>query len=58
MTQEMTTEMNLFLSEAHPRVRIFGAARFDAEQSPSAEWASFGSYFFVLPRCASSPQGL
>lgn len=50
MTQEMTTEMNLFLSEAHPRVRIFGAARFDAEQSPSAEWASFGSYFFVLPR--------
>lgn len=46
----MNPEMNCFLSSAHPRVRIFGAARFDAAQGPSQEWASFGSQFFVLPR--------
>lgn len=40
-----------FLSEAAPRVRVLGGARFDGrEAAPSHEWAPFGSYCFLLPR--------
>ena len=33
-----------------PNVRYYGGMRFDPEQAPSGEWASFGAYRFVLPR--------
>lgn len=40
---------------AAPRVRAFGGARFNAAQQPAPEWAEFGSYCFLIPRCAGWP---
>jgi isochorismate synthase/2-succinyl-5-enolpyruvyl-6-hydroxy-3-cyclohexene-1-carboxylate synthase/2-succinyl-6-hydroxy-2,4-cyclohexadiene-1-carboxylate synthase/O-succinylbenzoate synthase len=39
-----------FLSESSPAVRVLGGGRFDPQQAPAPEWASFGSYCFVLPQ--------
>lgn len=39
-----------FLSESSPRVRVLGGGRFDPQQAPAPEWASFGSHCFVLPQ--------
>ena len=38
------------LSEAQPRVRVLGGARFDARQAPAPEWRPFGSFCFLLPQ--------
>lgn len=42
--------MEAFLSADSPRVRLLGGTRFDGSVPPSPEWASFGTYCFLLPR--------
>ena len=46
--------MKRLLATSTPRVRAYGGARFDAGRSPAPEWAEFGAYTFVLPRCGPS----
>ena len=45
--------MKRFLATSTPRVRAYGGARFDTGRLPGPEWAEFGAYTFVLPRCAT-----
>lgn len=53
LDEAVVRNMQRFLaaSAANLRVRAFGGARFNAAQAPAAEWAEFGSYCFLIPRC-------
>ena len=44
-------DIQSFLNPASPRLRALGGGRFDQHQAPSPEWAAFGSFLFMLPRC-------
>jgi menaquinone-specific isochorismate synthase len=38
------------LASGDPQLRYYGGLRFDTLREPDIEWASFGTYRFVLPR--------
>jgi menaquinone-specific isochorismate synthase len=38
------------LESGDPQLRYYGGLRFDSLREPGVEWASFGTYRFVLPR--------
>lgn len=52
LSPETVLEMSNFLSPAQPRLRALGGSRFNTSQTPAPEWAEFGSYCFMLPRCS------
>ena len=52
LSEGAVADMQRFLGAAGAqRVRAFGGGRFDAEQMPAPEWAEFGSFCFLIPRC-------
>ncbi|KAK9847737.1 hypothetical protein WJX84_001736 [Apatococcus fuscideae] len=48
--EALMQDIQSFLDPSSPRLRALGGGRFDQRQSPSREWAEFGSYIFMLPR--------
>ena len=52
LDDDAVRDMQRFLGAGATRVRAFGGARFNAAQAPAPEWAEFGSYCFLIPRCA------
>ncbi|GAQ91163.1 isochorismate synthase [Klebsormidium nitens] len=39
-----------YLSASSPFVRAYGGTRFNDGETPSSEWAAFGSHYFVIPQ--------
>ncbi|KAL9255616.1 Isochorismate synthase, chloroplastic-like protein [Drosera capensis] len=39
-----------FLSKSCPRIRAYGAIRFDSKADISKEWEAFGSFYFMVPQ--------
>ncbi|GAB2221113.1 hypothetical protein Droror1_Dr00012281 [Drosera rotundifolia] len=39
-----------FLSKSCPRIRAYGAIRFDPKADISKEWEAFGSFYFMVPQ--------
>lgn len=44
--------MQRLLSQDCLRLRAFGGSRFSTTRAPAPEWEAFGSFYFMLPRCA------
>lgn len=55
LDERVVLDMARFLSASSPRIRVMGGARFDARQTPDADWAPFGSFYFTIPQCAPLP---
>eukprot|EP00873_Tetraselmis_striata_P011091 jgi/Tetstr1/431355/TSEL_021046.t1 len=50
LDERVVLDMARFLSASSPRIRVMGGARFDARQTPDADWAPFGSFYFTIPQ--------
>ena len=48
--EQLRADLGPVLSTCSPGVRYYGGVRFDASESASSSWKSFGAYRFVLPR--------
>ena len=48
--RDLRSQLDVVLPNSDNRVKYFGGFRFDREAGRSAEWESFGTFTFVLPR--------
>lgn len=47
--QAVMAQLRRYLAPQHPRLRVWGAQRFDCQGPVAPHWAAFGSYLYLLP---------